>query len=64
MPMKIGFILANSADPDEMLPHAAFHLELHYLKKYLFTGTQNERVKRDPVLHHCVTRTRCKVKPV
>ena len=28
---------ANSADPDEMLHHAAFHLGLHCLPKYLFT---------------------------
>ena len=34
--LKIGFIKANSADPDEMLPYAAFHLEFHCLPKYLF----------------------------
>ena len=28
-------------NPDEM-PHAAFHLSLHCLLKYLFTGIQNE----------------------
>ena len=27
----IDFVLAISADPDEMLPHAAFHLSLHCL---------------------------------
>ena len=27
--LKIVFILANSADPDEMLPYAAFHLDPH-----------------------------------
>ena len=32
------FIQANSADPDEMPPYAAFHLGLHWLSKYLFTG--------------------------
>ena len=31
--LKIAFILANSADPDEMLPLAAFHLGLHCLQK-------------------------------
>ena len=31
--LKIVFILANSADPDEMLPYAAFHLGLHCLLK-------------------------------
>ena len=40
--MKIIFILANSADPDEMPPYAAFHLDLHCLPKNLFTGIQNE----------------------
>ena len=28
------FVLANSADPDEMLQYAAFHLGLHCLPKY------------------------------
>ena len=39
--LKIVFILSNIADPDEMLPYAAFHLGLHCLPKYIFTGTQN-----------------------
>ena len=43
MNLKIVFILANSADPDEMLPNAAFHQGLHGLPKYLFTGIQNEK---------------------
>ena len=29
--LKIDFVLANSADPDEMQPSAAFHLGLHFL---------------------------------
>ena len=33
--LKIDSILANSADPDEMPPYAAFHLGLHGLPKYL-----------------------------
>ena len=33
----------NSADPDEMPPYAAFHLGLHCLPKYLFTGIQTEK---------------------
>ena len=37
------FKLANSADPDEMLLYAAFHLCLHCLTSYLFTGIQNEK---------------------
>ena len=27
--LKIDFVLANSADPDEMSDHATFRLELH-----------------------------------
>ena len=42
MCLKIVFILANSADPDEMPPYAAFHPGLHFLLKYLFTDIQNE----------------------
>ena len=40
----------NSADPDEMLPYAAFHLGLHCLAKYLFTGIDklSEYVVRPP----------------
>ena len=42
--LKIVFIfIANSADSDEMLPYAAFHLGLHCLPKYLFTDIQNEK---------------------
>ena len=40
---KIVFILANSADPDEMPHDAAFHMGLHSLPKCLFTGIQNEK---------------------
>ena len=38
------YILTNSADPDEMPHYAAFHLGLHCLRMYIFTGIQNERV--------------------
>ena len=41
--LKIVFILANSADPNEMLLYVAFHLGLICLSKYLFTGIQNEK---------------------
>ena len=34
--LKIVFILANSADPDEMSHHVVFHLGVHCLPKYLF----------------------------
>ena len=33
MSLKIIFILANSADLDEMRPNAAFHLGLHCFAK-------------------------------
>ena len=37
------FILANSADPDELQPYVAFHLGLHCLFIYLFTRIQNQK---------------------
>ena len=37
--LKIVLISANSADPDEILPCAAFHC----LPKYLFSSIQNEK---------------------
>ena len=46
MSLKIVFILANRADPDEMLPYAAFHLGLHCLPQYLFTAGLISQVKR------------------
>ena len=33
--LEIVFILANSAEPDEMPPYAAFYLGLQVLPKYL-----------------------------
>ena len=35
---SFDFVLANSADPDEMPHYAAFHLCLHCLPKYMFRG--------------------------
>ena len=35
--------LAKSADPDKMLPYAAFHLGLHCLPKYLFINILSEK---------------------
>ena len=43
MSLKIVFIFTNSADPDQMPPYVSFHLGLHFLPKYLFTGIQNEK---------------------
>ena len=36
--LKIDFVLANSADPDEMLCFAAFHLGPQCLSKYPLKG--------------------------
>ena len=36
--LKVDFVLANSADPDEMLHYVAFHLGCHCLPKYPFRG--------------------------
>ena len=36
--MKIDYVFAKSADPDEMPHHAAFHLSLHFFPKYLVMG--------------------------
>ena len=41
--LKIYFILANSADPDEMLHNVAFHLGHRCLPKYLFRGFWSTR---------------------
>ena len=43
MSLKFVFILANSADPDEILPYGAFHLGLNCLPKHHFTSIQNEK---------------------
>ena len=44
--LKIGFVLANSADPHEMLHYVALYLGLHCLSKYLFRGFwYTQRVK-------------------
>ena len=41
--LKIHFVLANSADPDEMQHYVAFHQGLHCLPKYLFRGFQSSK---------------------
>ena len=48
MSLKIVFISADSADPDEMLHYAAFHLSLHCLPKYLFISILNNTSGYDP----------------
>ena len=41
--LKTDFVLANSADPDELPLDATFYLGLHCLPKYLLTSIQNEK---------------------
>ena len=41
--LKINFVFANSADPDEMLHYAAFHLGLYCLSKYPLRGFSLQR---------------------
>ena len=44
-PHNIVFILTNSADLAQMPLYGVFHLGLHCLPKYLFTGIQYEKNK-------------------
>ena len=41
--LKINFVLANSADPDEIPHYATFHFGLHCLPRYLFWGYQSTK---------------------
>ena len=43
--MKIVFILASSADHDEMPPYTGFHLCLYYLPKGLFLQFLERQIK-------------------
>ena len=36
--LKIDFVFVNSAESDEMLHYAAFHLGLHLLSKSVFSS--------------------------
>ena len=40
--LQVNFILANTADPDEMPHYAAFHRGLQCLPKYPFRGGLTE----------------------
>ena len=40
----LWIVLANTANPDEMPHSAAFHVGLHCLQKYLFSGFQSTKV--------------------
>ena len=44
LPLKIDFILAKSADPDEMPYNAIFHLGLHCLPEYSLMVSDHRRV--------------------
>ena len=41
--LSIDFVLANSADPDEMPYYVAFHLGLHCLSKYRFMCFRSQK---------------------
>ena len=41
--LKINFVLANGADPDEMPHYAAFHQGLHLLGFLVFKGLINSQ---------------------
>ena len=41
-------LIANSADPDEMQHHAAFHLGPQCWPKYPLRGFQNTKIVIDP----------------
>ena len=38
--LKIDYVLANTVNPNEMLIHAGFHLDIHCLPLYWFRGFQ------------------------
>ena len=51
--LDIDVFLANSADPNEVLHYAPFHLDL-CLQKYAFWGLRLQRVKLSWLLkQHC-----------
>ena len=41
--LKIFLTFTNSVDSDEMQHYAAFHLGLHCLQKYSFSGSPNTK---------------------
>ena len=41
--LKIDFILARCAEPDEMPHSAAFHLDLQCLQKYLYRSIKSSK---------------------
>ena len=43
--LKINFVMANSADPDEMPHLGKFHLSLHFLSKKHLGGFWSSMVK-------------------
>ena len=54
--LKLTLILANSADPDEMPPYAAFHLVFIFCKS---TGLSVSSMKRVKVLLDWHQSTKC-----
>ena len=46
--LKIVFIIANSKDPEKMLPYSAFHLIVFTVCQSTFTSIQNEKGQKQP----------------
>ena len=42
--IKVVFMSANSADPEEMLSYASLHLGLHCLPKYMYLFDRTSRM--------------------
>ena len=59
--LKIDFVLANSADPNEMAHYVAFHLCLHCLLKYPFCGLNWSTKKIDFQPNHILRASRMHV---
>ena len=49
--LKTYFTFTNSVVPDEMQHHAAFHLGLHCLQKYLFRGFPKYKGLKNLMIH-------------
>ena len=55
--LRLDFVLANSANPDEMQHYAVFHLGLRCLQKYLFRCFQSlegkNQLNSNAVVRYC-----------
>ena len=51
VPLRINFVLANTADTGEMPHNAAFHLDFDCMPKYAFRGFCFQKVKLKYLQH-------------